>query len=438
VGTETLNPENGGIFVLSADQRHLAISFDDEVGVFQNDETALQNVALLQVDGVYSMQFQDNVLWIGGADQRVTRWGLDPPRRLTQILQPSLVRSFAVSPNGDELTVGTRDRHVEHWCPENWGREPTTPATVTYFPPLAVSSDGEVAMSTTVDGVERIQVWRPDVDTKKLLWPVVSSASANRTATALGISPDGRFIASINGDGLVHLMDRETGEPPMELVEHDDWGMSLVFAPRRQQFATCGSNHEVFVWDSQTGRLIHKLQHDLKPATRMACALAYSPDGNHLAVGSGKGHYGVGHVRVWDLTKVPPQPVKNMPVPETVRAIAYSPNGKYLAFTSKFSAGVVQVLDTTNYQRVFEIPAHANKVTTLTFSHDNTRLITGGDDSFVRFLELDEGRCVGSLQADGWIRNVKVFTDGSGLVTYSRDGFVRVWPTSTKRSGTPK
>ncbi len=130
---------------------------------------------------------------------------------------------------------------------------------------------------------------------------------------------------------------------------------------------------------------------------------------------------------MWNTKGTPTELIGPKPYPETIRAVAYSPDGSRLAITYKFSAGIVHVLDAMTLEKVFEFRGHSDKVTTLTFTPDGTRLITGSDDGTVRFWDLDHGRPVGTLRIGGRVRNVKMLPDGDGLLTLSRDGWLRLW-----------
>jgi WD40 repeat protein len=98
-----------------------------------------------------------------------------------------------------------------------------------------------------------------------------------------------------------------------------------------------------------------------------------------------------------------------------------------MAITHNFSAGIVHVLDATTLETIFELQSHSNKVTTLAFTPDSRRLITGSDDGTVRFWDLSNGKPVGTLRVGARVRNVAILPDGNTLLTLSLDGWLRQW-----------
>ena len=68
---------------------------------------------------------------------------------------------------------------------------------------------------------------------------------------------------------------------------------SLAFSPDGALLAAGRSNGMTAIWHVQTGRLVRNVLHDL--LGRPVCAVAFSPDGTHLATAGG------GHVALRDL-----------------------------------------------------------------------------------------------------------------------------------------
>ena len=135
---------------------------------------------------------------------------------------------------------------------------------------------------------------------------------------------------------------------------------------------------------------------------------------------------------LWDLGPRSPKPVLvTQHYPETVRCVAYSSDGALIGATYKFSAGIVRVLDARTLETKFEFQCHSNKVTTLAFTSDGSRLITGSDDGTVRFWDLQHGgKAVGTLRIGARVRNLGVLPDGNTLLTLSLDGWLRQWQAS--------
>uniref|UniRef100_UPI00101D7C7A NACHT domain-containing protein n=1 Tax=Phytoactinopolyspora endophytica TaxID=1642495 RepID=UPI00101D7C7A len=76
-----------------------------------------------------------------------------------------------------------------------------------------------------------------------------------------------------------------------QLTGHTGWGRAVAYSPDGTHLATAGDDHTVWLWDTATGEQLHQLTCH----TDWVEAVAYSPDGTHLAT-AGDDHT----VRVWD------------------------------------------------------------------------------------------------------------------------------------------
>eukprot|EP00946_MAST-07B_sp_MAST-7B-sp1_P002175 g2175.t1 len=76
-----------------------------------------------------------------------------------------------------------------------------------------------------------------------------------------------------------------------------------------------------------------------------------------------------------------------------------------------------------------KITGHTSMVTSVSFSVDGSRIVSGSDDKTVRVWDAVSGECVlGPLEGHtSWVRPVSFCGDGSRIVSGSGDETVRVW-----------
>jgi len=151
-----------------------------------------------------------------------------------------------------------------------------------------------------------------------------------------------------------------------------------------------------------------------------------NPDGSRLAiVGDSKA------VHVFDLDSgaapagVPKTGLEGHEA--STSAVAYSPNGRYLATGD--DGGEVLVRDALNGQVLQRFPdAHIAQVTGLAWSPDSERLASSSRDGSIRLWQRESGRALASLRGHrGAVRAVAWDVLGVQLFSCGDDGAVNVW-----------
>jgi hypothetical protein len=153
-------------------------------------------------------------------------------------------------------------------------------------------------------------------------------------------------------------------------------------------------------------------------------AVAFSPDGKQLASGSGDGR-----VRVWDAaTGATVQILKGHS--RSVNAVAFSPDGKQLASGSNDET--VRVWDAATGATVQILEGHWRSINAVAFSPDGKQLASGSGDETVRVWDAATGATIQILEGHWSSINAVAFSpDGKQLASGSRDRRVRVWDAAT-------
>lgn len=115
-----------------------------------------------------------------------------------------------------------------------------------------------------------------------------------------------------------------------------------------------------------------------------------------------------------------------------VAAIAYSPDGRYLATGSQDQTASVWELRTGREVRRFE--GHTMAITGIAFTPDGKTLITAGADRTARCWDITTGRQIRLLSGhENMLTSVAVSPDGTHIATGSLDGTARIWDFGTGR-----
>lgn len=107
----------------------------------------------------------------------------------------------------------------------------------------------------------------------------------------------------------------------IELEHHTGGVTALAYSPDGRHIASGADDALVHIWDAESGLRVHKCQYH----SEAVCALAFSPDGKKLVSGSGDGL-----AVIWDVETG--QNVAILPGHlTTVYCVAYSPDGAIIA-----------------------------------------------------------------------------------------------------------
>jgi WD40 repeat protein/serine/threonine protein kinase len=146
--------------------------------------------------------------------------------------------------------------------------------------------------------------------------------------------------------------------------------------------------------------------------------LAFSPDGRFLAFGNSR------TAKVWDLVTGKPRELPGHT--GLVRALAFSPDGRLLA--SACQDDRVRVWEVATWRPLVTITAERVAITGMSFSPDGRRLLTANLEGTVKAFEPTSGQLHSSFQGRiQQVSGVAFNPDGRLVALGSEDGTVKVW-----------
>lgn len=240
------------------------------------------------------------------------------------------------------------------------------------------------------------------------------------------ISPDGHTMAAAEWiDGHQDILLRNLDTARMRRIRQPTDAHSIAFAPDGKTLATSGggvgpSGYDqdvaVRLWDVAQGRIVRVLPGAPPLYGSQIIALAFAPDGQTVAAGTG-----FGGVRMWDpatgrlkhtLQTLWQDPHAIDPDPSNTLTIAFSPDSNTLA-TGGDTDGSIKLWDVRSGRLRKTWRGGAGQVAALTFAPQGNVLASISLDGTVRVRAMSTGQVRLAL---------KHAVDYAGIITFSPDG----------------
>jgi len=194
----------------------------------------------------------------------------------------------------------------------------------------------------------------------------------------------------------------------------------MAISPDGSILASPSYDHSVRLWDIKSGRNLKILDN----VSGLIC-VGWSPDGRDLAVGMNTNE----GISIWDsATGLQKKVIKRNNQNTTYRA-EWSPNGKFLAWSS--SAGLIRLWDIARREEQ-ELNGHGSGVHGLAWSPDSTRLFSASTDFIGKIWDVKKGQEISSFKTEQ-ILSAAWSPHGSYIALGARNNTVRIWDPKTRQ-----
>jgi WD40 repeat protein len=302
---------------------------------------------------------------------------------------------------------------------------------------LELPHDDEVAaFAYSPDGLHMISggesqiatLWEVGTQTKKM------EKKMSGPILAAAYSPNGQYVACGGQDSFVVLWNTATYAEE-GAYGHEGHVLSLAFSPDSQMLAVGDTQKKVTLLSLPGMEEIAELRHDGDVRS-----LSFSPDGKMLAGGGGTDrHHGLMTNKsqdyqmktvVWGVSTVGDdcKYLGSIVCKDIVHAVAFSPDGKWLAVGSEDRTIALLSVE-KEFEKIIELGAAAG-VLCLAWSNDSRFLASGGEDMKISIWDLQTRRMIFQLpKAQDWYRGVAFHPCMNAFATcaYS-DSSVSIFP----------
>ncbi len=355
----------GGRFVASAGWDNRAVVTDADTGgmhVLEGHDSVISALAFSP---------SGDQLASASWDRTVRLWPTETPHR--QLLAHGVgVKTVAFDASGARLASGGHDNRVKLWNAKSGALERTFEGHTDHVFRVLFSPDGRRVASSSDDLTVRL--WGVDDGDERVL----EGHSAD--VEELAFSPDGKWLASAAEDAMVGLW--AMAEDGGGLLEgHTRAVTAVAFTPDSSLLVSAGADGQVIVWDLTTR----------KPRVSRALhaggvtSLAISPGG--VIVSTGRDGRVLSYTAESIAAETGPRHVVTV---EGADRVALSDSGSRVAVSS--TGGAITLCTLSSATPVCKLlSGHEERVHAMRFAADDDLLVTGSEDTTVRFWSVATG-----------------------------------------------
>ncbi|HEY9637707.1 MAG TPA: serine/threonine-protein kinase [Coleofasciculaceae cyanobacterium] len=285
--------------------------------------------------------------------------------RRTLFGHSDVVRSVAISSDGQFLASGSYDKTIKLWSLRTGELFNTLSGHTNRITCIALSPDGQLLASSSYD--KTIKLWL--LSSGEVLNTLVGHPGRIRY---ISFSPNGQTLVS-SGDQEIKVWAVRTGKLLGNLARNSDSARIVSFSPDGHTCAIGGLDGSLELWNPHTGKQLRTISSQSSGIT----SLAFSSDGQALAIGSSTA------IKLWN-----PTTGKQLQAFSTqsngTASIAFSPDGKTLA---SGSGKTIELWNWHSGKRLFILSGHSKPVESVAFNRDGYILVSGSSDQTIKIWQ---------------------------------------------------
>ncbi len=332
--------------------------------------------------------------------QDTRQWHL--PEGVKARIGKGRANDIAVSPDGTQLAIATG---LGIWLYNmNTGAEiALLTGHTAWVRTVAYSPNGKTLTSVSD---REILLWNPETQKQKTTFDSQGSQS-------IAYSPNGQLLA-VGRWGGIDILNAGTGDLQRALSGHTSDVAHLSFLPDNKTLVSAardGRDTGIRVWNTRTGKLIRTLSGH----NDLIQSMALSPDGNTLVSASWDGTIHFYNTKKGGKTTLD----------MWAESLAYSPDGNQIAVGTH----EIRLLNARTRQTQRTFSGHTNGVHRMVFSSDGNTLVSASSDGTIRLWDFATGSNRLTIEGHFVFERVALSPNGKTIATASEKD-IYLWNTS--------
>jgi WD40 repeat protein len=362
-------------------------------------------------------------LFTAGDDAVIRIWETNSGEQLGELQgHMGIIEDLCLSPDGEFLLSSCCDSRAKLWHIVSRSCIQTLENPGGAIWSACFGSGGRRAFTVGKDKIGRM--W--DVESGR---PLMAYEGHEDSVSHVAVGPDDQVLFTAGHDGCVRAWSVGTGKCLRILEGHADWVRCVIPIGDGRTILSASDDGTIRRWRVRDGkqRILNA------PLRSHSWAVAASPDGRHLAVGSDRD--GKCRIKIYDLRTG--AVVHTLELPGgAVNSICFTQDG------GRMAAGHGQV-DGPGGASMWEVPSgrklvdyvgHASMVLSVWIDEGSRQLVTGSWDRSAMIWDLDSGAGIAEFRGHGErVRRALLTSDGRRLITASADGAAKLWSVQSRR-----
>lgn len=242
----------------------------------------------------------------------------------------------------------------------------------------------------------------------------------NGDVRAIATTIDGEQIAVALFSGRVITRTVKTGEQ-LILDYHNAGVMEVAYSPDGAMLASVGMDNKVLITQTTNGNLITEFELD-----DFTYSVTFSTDNRFVYVASNDGK-----ITTWDIARGQIVEDRTLAFP-TVRQVAYSPGGRYIAAVTDEDA-LGHVFNSQTNKQIAVLSGHEGRTFAIAYRRDGRQIITAGSGGDVLIWDTSTFQLVDTLTTNEDRIYSLAFSPNNNIIAVGGESRIGLWSLRDKQ-----